>query len=214
MFSMFSHDIFLNKEEPTSESSLSLNTVSETSVGSLGDTPNAQRKVLRVRTLAESLASNELRQSSLISERRKVGFDTIEIREHSVILGCNPGAASGAPITISWKSLSSSIQTIDDYEADRPQRRPLVALRKTKTERSEILRYEGFSSEEVRMAEEHADSIRRSRMESAAERSDLQAMLQESRRKRFEQKSAMGKAKKTKQGVLGPLRKGLLAFAA
>ena len=201
--------ILSNKAMRTGESSLSLATVAETFHSSLSDSLHSERKILRVRTLAQSLASTELCRSSLgVGVRRSVGFDTIEIREHAVILGCNPGAAAGAPLTISWESLSSSIQRIDDYEAERPQRRPLVALRKSREERSTILIDEGFSSDELRCAEEHADAIRRSRLESALERSDLQAMLQKSRRKRSEQKTRVGKSKK---GVFGRLKNGLVA---
>jgi hypothetical protein len=43
-----------------------------------------KRSILRVRTLSDSLESPDISHSS---ERRSVGFDSVEIREHGIILG-------------------------------------------------------------------------------------------------------------------------------
>ena len=145
--------------------------------------------IMRVQTLSESLSSSELCRSML--KRRlqpSVSFDSIEIHEHAVILGCNPSVSAGPPLTISWESLSSSIQTVEHYERSRGTRRSALFLRKSKTERDTILKEEGFSSEELAVATSSADSIRQSREESAQEKSDLQALLKESQRRKEERR--------------------------
>jgi hypothetical protein len=43
-----------------------------------------KRSILRVRTLSDSLESPDISHSV---ERRSVGFDSVEIREHGIILG-------------------------------------------------------------------------------------------------------------------------------
>jgi hypothetical protein len=124
---------------------------------------------------------------------KKVRFDSVEVREHSYILGCNPGGTSGGPpLTICWDVLSSSILPLDEYEATRgPERRSNLLLKKSKTERWNLLTKLGFGSDELRAAEAYTDEIRNSRKESARERSDLQALLNESKRR-------IQEAKKTK----------------
>lgn len=57
--------------------------------------------IMRVRTLNESLSISELRRSMEHRPRQSVGFDTVTIREHARILGCNPSVSAGPPMTIS-----------------------------------------------------------------------------------------------------------------
>jgi hypothetical protein len=122
---------------------------------------------------------------------KTVRFDSVEVREHAYILGNNPGGTSGGPpLTIGWNAMSSSIIPLDEYEATRgPQRRSNDLLKKSKTERWILLTKLGFGSEELQAAEAYADHIRVSREESARERSDLHALLNESKRRIQEAKT-------------------------
>lgn len=76
------------------------------------------------------------------------------------------------------------MQTLEDYEGNKGSRRSALFLRKSWNERHEMLKEEGFSSEELSLATETADSIRQLRQESAQEKSDLQALIKESQRRR------------------------------
>jgi len=114
---------------------------------------------------------------------KSVRFDTVEIREHASILGCNPGVTSGPPLTICWKVLNSQILPLEEYEASRGPRRSALFLKRSKTEREQLLLRSGFDKDQIQKAEELAKAIRSSREESAAERSELQALMRESKRK-------------------------------
>lgn len=133
-----------------------------------------------------------------------VSFDTVEVREHAYILGCNPGTTAGPPLSISWEALSTSIMSLDAYEAIREPERLTSSflLMKSKTERVNMLLRLGFDHQEIHLAEAYADDIRRSREESARETSDLKALMIEA----GQRKKESIRAKKT-AGSGNPLRR-------
>ena len=49
-------------------------------------------------------------------KKKVVQFTTLTIHEHPIIVGDNPSVSYGTPITIDWKSVSSSEYTIEDFE--------------------------------------------------------------------------------------------------
>jgi len=117
---------------------------------------------------------------------KSVRYDTVEIREHASILGCNPGGTTGPPLTICWKVLNTQILPLDEYEMTRGPRRSVLFLKRSKREREHLLVESGFSAEEIAKAEALAQAIRDSRDESSKERSELQALMRKpsSRRRR------------------------------
>lgn len=146
---------------------------------------------LKVRTLEESVAMNDLKRKN---SSRHVSFDSVNIHEHAVILGCNPGiralsSGPGPAFTLAWENLRTSNYNLDDFEAERQlSRRPKSALRKTKEERVNYLREQGFSCEEIKLAEEGIRKIHESREQSAHEKSDLQALLNDSKKRQQEKR--------------------------
>lgn len=136
--------------------------------------------------------------SEKTSSPRHVSFDSVHVHEHAVILGCNPGlralpSGPGPALTLSWESLRSSDYNMDDFEAQRQvTRRPKQALRTTKTERISLLKEEGFTSEELKMAEDAIRNIQQSREASAQEKSDLSALLRDSKKRQEEKRKKKG----------------------
>ena len=164
--------------------------------------PLKKHGCLRVATLAESLQEqtttpmDDPQQATVVvspsclcddpflphNHNKSVRFDTVEIHEHASILGCNPGGTGGPPLTICWRVLRTQILPLDDYEATRGPRRSDLFLRSSQAERVRLLRESGCDKEEIARAEALAGAIRASRDESSRERSELQALLRESRR--------------------------------
>jgi hypothetical protein len=109
----------------------------------------------------------------------------------------NPAVSSGVPTTIDWESLSCSMSSLEDYESGRAPRRSVMLLKVTKSDREQLLKDGGYSSEELLVVQNEVESIRKSRESSATEKTDLQAMIAASRQKEA-------------QNVKGKKRGGLL----
>lgn len=171
-----------------SSSMLSMMTAAESTLSDISESPKEQlplKSPLKVRSLSESLRTEGIKRSDSCSNKR-VGFNTVEIREYRYILGCNPAVKLGLPLTIAWKSMYSTIQTVDDYEGSRPPRRSDLLLRMSSGEREQLLIEEGFTSDDFYTVEEDISSIRQSRELSKAERSELAALMKGSKRKQGE----------------------------
>lgn len=163
------------------------------SLQALGDPAHetTKLKILEVSPLLQSITAGDLKSAS---SRKHVSFESVHVHEHPVILGCNPGlralsSGPGPALTLSWDSLRSSDYNMDDFEAQRQlTRRPRESLRTTKTERVQFLKDEGFSSEELQMAEDAIRHVHESREASAQEQSDLDAILRESKKRQEEKR--------------------------
>ena len=60
---------------------------------------------------------------------KRVSFDQIQVREHAIILGDNPTAALGVPITIDWKPQYQVSFSVDAIEKSRQYQRNVEELR-------------------------------------------------------------------------------------
>jgi hypothetical protein len=130
------------------------------------------RNLVRTRDL-HSIPSLEPISISQLSEMnsstcslRSVQFDTVEVRKHAYTLGSGsryPGGVSGPRMELSWEVLSTSISTVDEYEASRGPRRSPKTLYKSEMERLRILKEAGFGSEEIRAAAASTEAIRTGR---------------------------------------------------
>lgn len=186
----------LREESESSDSTSSTITSSShpsaLSLQALGDSSHETTKQTDSSPLQQSnITLNDLQQTS---NPRHVSFDSVHVHEHAVILGCNPGlrplsSGPGPALTLSWDSLRSSDYNMDDFEAQRQlTRRPWQALRTTKSERIQVLKEEGFTSEELKKAEDSIRHIHQSREASAQEKSDLGTMLRESKKRQEEKR--------------------------
>lgn len=100
----------------------------------------------------------------MTTRTRTVRFGAlVTVQEYAIILGCNPGGSiAGPPITIDWDILSSETVSLKAYER---ARRPLI--RKSKQERTRILREQGFMEDVLLEAEHLVAAIRNARVESS-----------------------------------------------
>jgi hypothetical protein len=94
--------------------------------------------------------------STTSAPTRTVHFALVEVHEHPYTLDAGGGTMNpetgliSPPLTLSWKAQSTSVSTLDDFEAVRgPQRRSKDALFKSEEEKVRILRNAGFESEEL-----------------------------------------------------------------
>ena len=131
---------------------------------------------------SRSLASDELSQSSFprhssITESlehsfcsdnsKKVTFGEVQIHSHQFILGDNPSVSSGPPVTMNWKSFESGTFDLDEYEKQKPAPRSKEAMILPRSFREELLREEGFSRGEMKIATEEATRIQQQRLKSS-----------------------------------------------
>ena len=72
-------------------------------------------------------------------DKKHVSFTSLSIREYSQVLGDHPCCMSGPPLCLSWDYTEVTQVSLEDYEASRPRRRSLQAMRLSRDERCEIL---------------------------------------------------------------------------
>lgn len=101
------------------------------------------------------------------TEKKSVSFDTIEVREHQVVLGDNPSVSSGPPLSIAWESHATHIVSVDDYESVRPTRRSREQMLVPRSTREEWLRNAGFARSEFVEMERSVQRTKRQRAASA-----------------------------------------------
>lgn len=162
---------------------------------------HTKTSILKVATLEESINSPRLVSSNNHGDNRAdhhPEFGTVEIREHAYILGCNPSVKGGPPLTIEWKSMGNSIESIDDFEARRSSsRRPDWMIRKSSTERHNLLKDEGFTSAEISLVVDEIDQIQASRKQAKEDRGEFGSVVAEARRRKMDleqHKKTVGRA--------------------
>jgi hypothetical protein len=102
------------------------------------------------------------------SSQKSVRFDSVSIREHSVVLGSNPAVTCGAPIELGWKHVNETILTVDVFDQIRlGQRRRRKQLLLPVDIRARLLLDAGHSLYEIIDATMEAQTTKRLRYESA-----------------------------------------------
>lgn len=104
------------------------------------------------------------------SVKKSISFSTVEIREYNIVIGDNPSVSRGAPVGLGWKYVSSSPINVDEYEFTRMSEGRLVTscgaragLMLTHLRRRSLLRYAGFTEEEIKEAAAEARRIKAQR---------------------------------------------------
>jgi hypothetical protein len=133
---------------------------------SLVDDGTLSKSILKVSTQSESLACPHCCREGRGGDIKKVSWDTVEFRSHNVVLGDNPSATQGPPVSLGWKTVRTDVLDLDLYELVRPLRRASLLL--SRADREERLREEGFSRKEMFGAEYQVHRIQQSRKASAA----------------------------------------------
>jgi len=87
--------------------------------------------------------------------RKNVSFSSVEIREHSVIVGDHPCCTSGLPVSLGWgHSRENTVLNVDDYEDMRPPRRSTDEMKTTYFQRKNLLkRVAGMTEVDLARAE-------------------------------------------------------------
>ncbi|CAB9512201.1 expressed unknown protein [Seminavis robusta] len=67
--------------------------------------------------LPELKRRNSERVPSLL-RRKRVSFHTVDVCEHAITLGDNV-VSEGAPLTIEWEAMHSSVHSVDEFELSR-----------------------------------------------------------------------------------------------
>ena len=118
-------------------------------------------------------------------DEQTVHFSTVEIHEHPIIVGDNPGGKRGAPITIDWKAISDRSIDISRYEHARDgHRRGSKNMRMTAGHRQSVLRSLGFDVSDIEKAAHSASKVRSQRQAtiSRLHKMDSQERMEKARR--------------------------------
>ena len=110
-----------------------------------------------------SSTSNEAKD--LDQTKPHVKFHQITIREYNRTLGDNPSVSAGPPIALDWEyNPESEILTIEDYEAQKPQRRRNVELVVPRNLREKLLKFEcGFSRRQIAQSVRSVQAVKQNR---------------------------------------------------
>mmetsp|Transcript_24494 Transcript_24494/g.57454 ORF Transcript_24494/g.57454 Transcript_24494/m.57454 type:complete len:169 (+) Transcript_24494:315-821(+) len=111
--------------------------------------------------------------SSSRSRSREVCWGDLEVYEFASILGDNPSAVEGSPLTLSWKLQEKHVVGIDYQEFMRKEkRRKRRDLYIPGAQRDTYLLSLGYSLKQLLKLAEENDSIRRSRQQNMKGRFD------------------------------------------
>lgn len=132
------------------------------------------KRCIKVRTLKESLPTQQQQnQTPHTDVKQPIRFSTIEIREYPRMLGDNPSATQGPPVTIDWIPTRTYSLSVDEYEQSRPRNKIMITPRSV---RREWLREEGYSRGEMKEAEQIAVNVRKGREDSMKESVKVEAL--------------------------------------
>jgi len=124
-------------------------------------------ELLRSSTLSNSSNTASLGNNYGGQNNNTVSFGSIQIHSHRLILGDNPSVSSGPPVTVDWKPFLSGTYDLDEYEKQKPEPRGKEAMILPRSVREELLRNEGFSRGEMKVATEEVAKIRQQRLKSS-----------------------------------------------
>ena len=108
-------------------------------------------------------AEDKSSASTSTAEMSVVSFDSVNIREYSLIPGDNPSVSEGTPLSLGWEHCERYKSALDPYESFRDGRRRTTAQMKIPSKiRKSMLLHHGHSPREV---EEAAREASKSRMQ-------------------------------------------------
>jgi hypothetical protein len=111
------------------------------------------------------------------SNRTKVSFSTVEVRQYERILGDNPGVSCGPPVSIGWNHLEDATICIplDDYEYYHCGYRDDCEMILSREEREEMLLSLGFDQKEIARAVRINYKLKRNRRQTLNNLSAMRA---------------------------------------
>lgn len=97
-----------------------------------------------------------------IPSKKHVRFSDVQVHEHPICLGDNPGGYRGVPISISWERCNTTCHSVVDFEK-RPRRQQLHQIRMEPLDRVLALKRMGYSGQEIKEGAAAANRIRMAR---------------------------------------------------
>jgi hypothetical protein len=197
----FEHERFergpLTKEAPEEDDDLqskhagSDETVSNTSCdSSVAFEDVFHKRCLKVRTQEESLERITMTvPRSVRSKVLSVSFSEVEIRKHYLILGDNPAVTAGPPLAIDWDAHATETISVDDFETQRPPKKPLEDLKMPVLDRKIYIRDLLYTREQVQETMQSVYEIKASRIET-------KAVLKEQKQKKKQKKVQRRRSKR------------------
>lgn len=110
-----------------------------------------------------ALKKSRSKRMSASNKKREVSFQTVVIREYSMVLGDNPSCSYGPPVQLGWEFEQSKGVTLDHYEKFRAKRRTMRQMVLSYYKRCEILEKAGHSPSEVRSVTRKINKAKRQR---------------------------------------------------
>lgn len=114
-----------------------------------------------------------------------ISWGTVKIQSYPILAGDHPDTIQGPPLTIAWECVAEKETDLDEYEANRVQRRHGEDLRLSWLERRKKLRRVGVTEDAIYEAVEASHRVRRQRQQTTSWRMKLEKVeeFQQSLRK-------------------------------
>lgn len=94
----------------------------------------------------------DIEEDTINNDSKKLGFSTVTIREHPVVLGDNV-TVRGPPISLSWDYQDEKVYELEDYEqATKERRRSYSELKMPNSDRWKLLKANGYSRKDIQEA--------------------------------------------------------------
>jgi len=101
--------------------------------------------------------------SSIKSNKKRVHFGNLHVREYPIIVGDNPAVTLGVPMAIAWEHDGEVVCSVEEYEEMRPTPRSMIELKMPNSCRTEKLRNVGFSRKDIMEGTRLANIVRNRR---------------------------------------------------
>mmetsp|Transcript_1480 Transcript_1480/g.1592 ORF Transcript_1480/g.1592 Transcript_1480/m.1592 type:complete len:247 (+) Transcript_1480:124-864(+) len=170
---------------------------------------SSQRRIMKVRTLNESLreqtkdqlesaqirrslrlnglsVDDEVDVSTLDTDRiLTVTFNTVKVREYPIILGDNPSVSEGPPLSIDWVYIDVDEFDVEEYETTRPSRRGTPEMNIPASIRIDTLKRSGFTTKDIYQRVKEVKQVKQRRLETTTMlyRSDMNENIEKTKRR-------------------------------
>ena len=150
-------------------------------------------------------SANNRNAGRLPRMKRSLSFDTVEIRQHRILLDRPPATAAScdcipAALTMSWKTMATEVTTVQDYECNRQWK--ATPRRLTTQERITKLMEAGYKLEHIRRCQQpckhttsphygHERDGKTSKAETAAKSGTFLSLMKKATKKMVATDSAM-----------------------
>ena len=148
----------MSPREPDNDFYLSHHEESTDSLVSLND--QMRKDSISTSTTASSTVTSES------SFKKSVTFSFVQVREYNRVVGDHPDVRIGPPISLGWEYNIQLDQSVDDYEASRPDRRKRYLRLSSISRKNLLINVFGFTEHDIAVAEKEASKAHKQREQS------------------------------------------------